>query len=266
MLWGFLAAPLFLLGTGPFKPWLQAHAFCARLFPDTVVFITLLAATGLMLRFIDHRPFRVLGFATALFGRHFALGFATGTLWLIGSLAVAWGAGWISPQLTTGFPLASVAIAAVGLILNVVCQQLLLCGYIFQLIRSYAGFGAALLGSTVLFCAYHAAAFHGAWLPAFNVALAAMVFCLARQIADNLWFPIGIHSAWNYLLGPVLGLTVSGHDLGSDWQPLQVTGPTLVTGGNFGFEGSLIVTVTTALLVVMLALYLRAKARREINP
>jgi hypothetical protein len=43
-----------------------------------------------------------------------------------------------------------------------------------------------------------------------------------------LWLPIGIHFAWNSLLGPVLGLTVSGTDqLGVGWRVFQVEGPAL---------------------------------------
>ena len=66
----------------------------------------------------------------------------------------------------------------------------------------------------------------------------------------NLWLPVAAHFTWNLVLGPVLGLTVSGSSqLGLGWRMLSVEGPPLITGGDFGPEGGLMVTLTTALLV-----------------
>jgi hypothetical protein len=49
-------------------------------------------------------------------------------------------------------------------------------------------------------------------------------------------------------MGPVAGLTVSGqNELNRGWQLMDVQGPALLTGGRFGMEGGLIVTLTTAI-------------------
>jgi hypothetical protein len=67
--------------------------------------------------------------------------------------------------------------------------------------------------------------------------------------------PIAIHFAWNMLLGPVLGLTISGTGaLGLGWNVFEVVGPEKFTGGVFGIEGGLIVTLTTAILAMLLTL------------
>jgi hypothetical protein len=59
-----------------------------------------------------------------------------------------------------------------------------------------------------------------------------------------------MHAAWNFLLGPALGLTVSGTDeLATGWRAFALDGPAWATGGDFGLEGSVLVTVTTTLLV-----------------
>jgi hypothetical protein len=145
--------------------------------------------------------------------------------------------------------------AALGVILNVLTQQLLLCGYIFQVIQREANAGLAVGLSALLFVGYHAGAFAGGWLPVVNVFLAGVLFCLAYRLTETLWFPVFIHFAWNLLLGPVLGLTVSGSSrLGSGWQVLAVTGPDLWTGGRFGLEGGLVVTLTTGFSILATAL------------
>ncbi len=118
--------------------------------------------------------------------------------------------------------------------------------------------------SAALFAGIHAGAFQGAWLPAVNVFSAGVLFCLAYGVSGNLWFPVSIHFAWNLLLGPVLGLTVSGTgELGLGWSVFSVDGPELFTGGAFGVEGGLVVTLTTAILITVLALFWRNLSETE---
>jgi hypothetical protein len=138
-------------------------------------------------------------------------------------------------------------------------------------IRRQAGLSVAVGLSALLFSVYHFGAFKGTWLPAVNVFLAGTLFCLAFGLTGGLWLPISIHFAWNFLLGPALGLTVSGSSgLGSGWRLLEVAGPELWTGGGFGLEGGLVVTLTTAAGALALTLALvRALARsgrRQVAP
>lgn len=59
------------------------------------------------------------------------------------------------------------------------------------------------------------------------------------------------------LLGPVLGLTLSGAgSVGLGWTAFEIAGPTMFTGGTFGIEDGLIVTFTTATLTALLILLL----------
>ena len=61
----------------------------------------------------------------------------------------------------------------------------------------------------------------------------------------NLWLPIGIHFGWNFLQGPILGLTVSGQSVDCGWRLFRLHGTPLFTGGMFGPEGGLIAGVVT---------------------
>jgi uncharacterized protein len=54
----------------------------------------------------------------------------------------------------------------------------------------------------------------------------------------SLWIPIGIHWAWNLLEGPVFGAAVSGNSVGALARGV-LTGPTWLTGGEFGPEAGL---------------------------
>lgn len=234
--------------------WEEASPIRARLYADGAGAVAIALATWIMTRFVDRRPFRTIGFEARRAPRDLILGLGVGTIWLATSVGVAWGAGWASPDLPVAISTELLAPAAIAVALNVVTQQLLLCGYVFQTIETRSSFGTALVVSAALFTGYHAGAFEGGWLPPANVFGAAVVFCLGYGITRTLWFPIAIHFAWNALLGPVLGLTVSGTGaLGLGWRAFELSGPDLWTGGSFGLEGGLVVTLSTALLAAAMA-------------
>jgi len=243
--------------------WADAFPVRAQLYADTAGAVAMLAATWVMTRFVDRRPFWTIGLAFRNAPRDMAAGLAVGIGWLAVSVGGAWAAGWASFEVPVAFSGSLLLVAATSVFFNVLTQQLLLCGYIFQTIRSRANFLVALLVSAALFSAYHAGVFQGAWLPAVNVFTAAVLFCLAYGITGNLWFPVAIHFAWNLLLGPVLGLTVSGTaQMGLGWRMFVVEGPAHFTGGAFGLEGGLVVTLTTTLFIVAM---IRFRSRQRVQ-
>ena len=244
--------------------WADTFPRRAQLYADIVGAVAILAATWVMTRFVDRRPFRTIGLAPKNAPRDLAAGLAVGIGWLAVSVGSLWAAGWVSLEVPVGLSGSLLLVPATSVFFNVLTQQLLLCGYILQTIQSRASFRVALLVSAALFSAYHAGVFQGAWLPAVNVFAAGVLFCLAYRITGNLWFPVAIHFAWNLLLGPVLGLTVSGTgQLGLGWRVFAVEGPPLFTGGAFGLEGGLMVTLTTSLLIIAMAQFRFRQSLRE---
>lgn len=79
-----------------------------------------------------------------------------------------------------------------------------------------------------------------------NTALAGVWLAVAYLRTRSLWFPLGVHWAWNWALGSLFGLPVSGiTDLAP--QPLlrgTDLGPAWLTGGSYGIEGGLACTIT----------------------
>lgn len=255
LLWALLYAPFVAL----FAPWIEHAAEDSPLllrfyFDATGALAILLAAWG-MARFIDRRPFSTLGFATDHLGRDILLGTIIGFLWLVLSLTILGTFGWANPQPAGSINGIALGVAGVAMVLNTVTQEVLARSYIFQTIEAQTNPTWAVLISTLIFTLYHAAGFNGAWLPAINVFGAGILFGIAYYLAGNLWLPIAIHFTWNFLLGPVSGLTVSGQDLANAWQLFTVQGPALFTGGEFGVEGGLIVTVITVTSIVVLWLW-----------
>ena len=84
-----------------------------------------------------------------------------------------------------------------------------------------------------------------------NTALAGVWFGVAYLRTRSLWFPLGLHWAWNWALGWFFGLPVSGAKFVS--HPLieaNDTGPFWLTGGSYGIEGGLAGTIAMLLFTI----------------
>lgn len=93
------------------------------------------------------------------------------------------------------------------------------------------------------------------WLALVNTLIAGVWFAAAYLKTRDLWFPFGIHLAWNWLQGPVFGISVSGI---SDIGPAPLlratdSGPAWLTGAAYGIEGG--VACTFALIVSLVLIY-----------
>ena len=121
-------------------------------------------------------------------------------------------------------------------------EEIAIRGYILQNLSSSFNKYIALVLSSLVFMIMHIGNPNMSAVPLFNLFLAGLllgVYCIHK---NNLWFPIGAHITWNYFQGPVLGFEVSGTDVDSIFIQ-SLNGSELITGGEFGFEGSIILTV-----------------------
>ena len=86
-----------------------------------------------------------------------------------------------------------------------------------------------------------------------NTALAGVWLAAAYLRTRSLWFPLGVHWAWNWALGWLFGLPISGITLIS--HPLlkaEQIGPAWLTGGNYGLEGGAACTVALSVSTIFL--------------
>ena len=143
---------------------------------------------------------------------------------------------------------------------NAAYQEVLVHGYLFQILeRTHVV--VALAATSTLFAVLHWGAYQGEWLAAGNIFLAGTAMGLMYWRSRSLWTPIACHFLWNFLLGPVLGLTVSGtSELRLHSGIIRIDGPGWLVGGPFGLEGGAAVTFTTGALIAVLALRMRDKS------
>ncbi|HJT18250.1 MAG TPA: CPBP family intramembrane glutamic endopeptidase, partial [Thermoanaerobaculia bacterium] len=116
-------------------------------------------------------------------------------------------------------------------------EELVFRGYVFQKMRMWSRGGAIAITSLV-FALLHAGNRGVTLLGIANLVLAGVLLALAYERFERLWFPIGIHLAWNIFSGPVLGFGVSGYVSSATLFRTSGGGPGWITGGAFGIEGS----------------------------
>lgn len=149
-------------------------------------------------------------------------------------------------------------------LLVAVTEEVMLRGFVLGRMLS-AGMNrfVALFLSSALFSAMHLFNPNFALLPFVNILLAGCLLGASFLYTRNLCFPVVLHWFWNWLQGPVLGYEVSGMDSGETLLTLRLTGSDLLTGGSFGFEGSLLCTVLLVVGTLAIVAYYERRGRKE---
>lgn len=149
-------------------------------------------------------------------------------------------------------------------LLVAVTEEVMLRGFVLgQMLSAGMNRFVALFLSSALFSAMHLFNPNFALLPFVNILLAGCLLGASFLYTRNLCFPVVLHWFWNWLQGPVLGYEVSGMDSGETLLTLRLTGSDLLTGGSFGFEGSLLCTVLLVVGTLAIVGYYERRGRKE---
>jgi len=149
-------------------------------------------------------------------------------------------------------------VAASGVFLGVVLlaaaadEELTFRGYPFQRLVEAVGPAGAVAVFSLLFGIIHLLNQSSSWISTLNTALIGMSLAVAYLRTRALWLPLGIHFSWNLVQGYFLGLPVSGILFPSSLLRPEVHGSTLLTGGPYGPEAS----VLTSGVIVSATVYL----------
>lgn len=96
------------------------------------------------------------------------------------------------------------------------------------------------------------------WISAVGNALGGLIYGIAFVGARNIWLPFGLHLAWNYVQGVLLGFPISGQSLASLVQQ-EYTGSVLLGGGAYGPEAGLVGMIFRFVIIAMVFLYLKGR-------
>ncbi|WP_224241578.1 CPBP family intramembrane glutamic endopeptidase [Hyalangium gracile] len=208
-----------------------------------------LASYALYVRLVEKRPVSELSPTGAW--RELGIGLLLGALLVVVVIGVLAGLGAYEVVGSNGWsmkllnPLAEMTLVGV-------LEELLCRGILFRITEKALGSWIALGISAVLFGVAHLPG-AGAGMLAIGIAVVAGVFfATAFMVTRRLWLCIGIHVAWNYTLGTIFSVAVSGHESTGLLQG-SLTGPDWLVGGRCGLEASVL---TLLVLVVTGACFL----------
>ena len=257
----FLCVPLFLIQKALGME-MQEGSLPSLFLERLLMLVGYLSAAVLVLRW-RNLPLSLLGMSLKGRGKDllaglgvavllYAVGF--GTSLLMGTVEIA-SVEWV-PRDLLGTLLFFLLVA--------VTEEVMLRGFVLGRMLS-AGMNrfVALFLSSALFSAMHLFNPNFALLPFVNILLAGCLLGASFLYTRNLCFPVVLHWFWNWLQGPVLGYEVSGMDSGETLLTLRLTGSDLLTGGSFGFEGSLLCTVLLVGGTLAIVAYYERRGRKE---
>lgn len=182
--------------------------------------------------------------------RQSVVGFAYGALLVSLAVAIMAVAGDVSFSLqfsarTLGMAAAQLLIFALAAMLEEVAFR----GYPFHRLVEGTGPVGAILIANILFGALHMGNPNFTGFAMFNTFFVGVPFAIAYLLTRALWLPWGFHWGWNFTLGVLYGLPVSGVDFSG---PIKgsASGPDWLTGGQYGIEAG---ASGTAVILVGLA-------------
>ncbi|MCF0094303.1 CPBP family intramembrane glutamic endopeptidase [Micromonospora sp. MH99] len=146
-----------------------------------------------------------------------------------------------------------------------VTEELMFRGVLFRIVEERTGTWIALALTGAVFGLMHLFNPDASVWGAICIAVEAGFMLAACYAATrNLWVPIGLHFAWNFAAGGIFSVVVSGNGESEGLLDTSLSGPALVTGGDFGPEGSLY-TVAAGVALTVVFMWL-ARRRGHIVP
>lgn len=216
----------------------------------------------------EGRPFSSVGLRGRNWLGRFVLGVVIGAAMMAAAVFVLVAAGQYADGASAHTTLGAAALSTVALLVVVwivqgTAEELVVRGYMLQIGGVSLPAWVAIIGSSLLFAVAH---LDFTPLPLLNITLFAIFACFVALGQGSLWLLAGIHVGWNYFQGNVFGVPVSGlpRDV-SIWAFGPTPGSsTVITGGNFGIEGSLVGTILlVTATVIAYVYYRRCEARRS---
>ena len=137
-----------------------------------------------------------------------------------------------------------------------ITEEIVARGVLLGVVERGLGTWAALVISSLLFGFGHAANPNATLFSSVAIAVeAGLLLGMAYVWTRSLWFVFGLHAAWNFTQGPLLGIPVSGLQI-DGLLDATASGPAWLSGGPFGAEAS----VLTIVLCVGVAAWFTKKA------
>lgn len=212
--------------------------------------IVIILVVCLFCKILQKRKMTTLGFYRQDAVKEYLIGLLGGFACF--SLAVLFSAvlGGIRIEVSPAFSLQPIKVIGIflcfviGFVFQGMAEEVLCRGYfLVSYARRYPVY-AAILANALLFTSFHLANSGLSAVALINVFSFGIFMSVYFVRRGNIWGISAFHTIWNAVQGNFYGMKVSGNDNGSSiFTTTSIQGKELLNGGDFGLEGSIIVTV-----------------------
>ncbi len=134
--------------------------------------------------------------------------------------------------------------------INVIMQELLIRGYLYQLLKKKYNLKLAIVVTTIIFTFLHGGAFEAGIIPVINIITMCLFTTALYESEQTILAPILAHTIWNIVGAIILG----GVSLADDYPSLYSmasSGNEILSGGNYKIEASVVVMVINIALTIL---------------
>lgn len=146
-----------------------------------------------------------------------------------------------------------------------IIEEILVRSIIFRIMEEKLGSYVSLTISSLIFGILHLANPHTTLLSSLCITAAGFLLGSAFIYSRNLWFPIALHFAWNFTQSGIYGAITSGNEQTGNLLEAKIQGSEIMTGGEFGPEGSIQATLICIIATTIL-LYFCHKQNKIVKP
>ena len=260
----FIGAPIVLglliaLFVLPFV--IITHKFNGELFfsNDTMFIASMLAFPILLFLILlinkkhYHKTYESLGFYKTEWKKKYVIGAGLGVsaiviVYLCNLIFQA-----LSININPNFNIWILIAVLIGYMIQGMTEEVFFRGFIMNIFSSQKGVVFGILMSSVFFAIMHIGNPGTQFLAIINIFIFGLVFGLLFYWSNNIWLTGAAHSFWNFTMGSVLGIPVSGQrDITSIFKTNVFNNKAFINGGAFGLEGGIIVTIFGIILCIVL--------------
>ena len=152
-----------------------------------------------------------------------------------------------------------------GFVIQSAAEEVMCRGFLLNSLKRRVNVPMAVIVSSAAFAVPHLSSILSceskyAVVGIINLFLVSFIFSVLVIKRENIWISCGLHFAWNYVLNSIMGLAVSGSDNISEG-PLafKVNEGSLLNGGAYGIEASIITTVVLGVALVLISVIMKKK-------
>lgn len=147
-------------------------------------------------------------------------------------------------------------------------EEVICRGFMLQSLRRKVSLPVAITVSSIAFVVPHILSLEGeisyVILSIISLFVVSGIFSMLVIRNNNLWIACGLHSIWNFVLSYVMGLRLSGSEgSGNGIIIFKVGKPSIINGGTYGIEGSVVTSIVLVIVLVVLIAEYKGQVKRH---